>query len=124
MTGYERGTLKGLRLAILGMLLVSLTILAGERPRLQITQPSPLQRLNDQIRAQQQQAHEELVERSQVRPQQPVPARTELPMERQAQTRRCQRQQLEIQQGGRPQVSGDCRIWQREQFRPPVTVEP
>lgn len=79
---------------------------------------TPLQRLNDQVRSQQQQAQQELLERSRVAPQPLEPASTNLPMAPTSQAVRCRRQLNEIQAEERPQLSGDCRIWRREQFRP------
>lgn len=90
--------------------------------------PSPMGRVQGQVQNQQRQQQQELLERSRVSPppqtqpqlqsQPQAPVRTDLPMSPQSQSLRCQRQLNEIQTEERGQLSGDCRIWRREQFRP------
>lgn len=82
--------------------------------------PSPLERVQEQVRNQQRQHQEELLERSRTPPQASDPVRTDLPMSPQSQSLRCQRQLREIQGGERGPLSGDCQIWRREQYRPQI----
>ncbi|SFM75953.1 hypothetical protein [Marinobacter zhejiangensis] len=79
---------------------------------------SSMQQIQDQVRSQQRQAQQEMLDRSRAAPPANEPPRTGLPASPQNQAIRCQRQQREIQSGERPQVSGDCRVWRREQYRP------
>ncbi|SDX60458.1 hypothetical protein [Marinobacter mobilis] len=94
-------------------------------PRTPLHTPSaPMGRVQEQVRNEQRQQQQERLERSGASsPSYPAmpsstPARTDGPMTPQNQRVRCQRQLHELQTDERSQLSGDCRIWRREQFRP------